>query len=98
MDVVLTCPLGSECEEIRDNKSYRCRWFVEMKGNDASGEEHNRWDCAIAWQPILQVEQSQSSREVSSAIISLRNETTKRQDFALQEVRGALDGTAVITG
>ena len=31
MDVKVTCPLGSECEEIKDNKLHRCRWYINPK-------------------------------------------------------------------
>ena len=58
-----------------------------MEGQDASGNSHKDWKCAIAWFPILQVEMSQTSRGVATSIQSLRNETTKRQDAALEAVR-----------
>lgn len=80
MNIILTCPLGSECEEIRDNKIYRCRWYVEMRGTDATGEEHDRRDCAISWQPILQVEAAGATRQVSTSVQSLRNEQVKGQN------------------
>jgi len=88
IEVVKTCPLGSECEEIKDGKLHRCRWYIEMAGKTQDGTEVNTWDCAIAWQPILMVEMSSTSRNVSASVDSLRNETVKRQDIALQFATG----------
>ncbi len=84
MDIKITCPLGSECETIIDNQLNRCAWYTEMAGKDASGKEHNDWRCAMAWQPILQVEMSQTNRTVAASVQSMRNEQIKRQDLALQ--------------
>jgi len=80
LEVVLTCPLGSECEEIKDNKIHRCIWYTAVRGtNPNTGEEVDEWNCAIAWGPILQIETSQTQRGVSSALESFRNETVKGQ-------------------
>ena len=80
LEVVLTCPLGSECEEIKDNKIHRCIWYTAVRGvNPNTGEEVDDWNCAIAWGPILQIETSQTQRGVSSALESFRNETVKGQ-------------------
>ena len=80
LEVVLTCPLGSECEEIKDNKIHRCMWYTAVRGtNPNTGEEVDEWNCAIAWGPILQIETSQTQRGVSSALESFRNETVKGQ-------------------
>jgi len=87
MDAIITCPLGSQCTEIKDNKLYRCAWHVEMKGIDASGENHNEWKCSMAWMPILQTEMAGTNRGQTAAIESLRNETVKRQNIALDTMR-----------
>lgn len=80
LEVVYTCPLGSECEEIKDNKIHRCMWYTAVRGtNPNTGEEMDEWNCAIAWGPILQIETSQTQRGVSSALESFRNETVKGQ-------------------
>ena len=98
MDIkeVITCPLGSTCAEIKDGKIHRCAWHVKMKGTDQSGDEHDEWGCAIAWQPILMVEMSSTSRGVSSSVDSLRNETTMRQDAALILAKGNYDAKTII--
>jgi len=80
MEIVFTCPLGSECEEIKDNKIHRCMWYTAVRGtNPNTGEDVDEWNCAIAWGPILQIETSQTQRGVSTALESFRNETVKGQ-------------------
>jgi len=80
LEIVFTCPLGSECEEIKDNKIHRCMWYTKIVGIDGNtGEPVDDWNCAIAWGPILQIETSQTQRGVSSALESFRNETVKGQ-------------------
>ena len=78
LEIVFTCPLGSECEEIKDNKIHRCMWYTAVRGtNPNTGEDVDEWNCAIAWGPILQIETSQTQRGVSTALESFRNETVK---------------------
>ncbi len=86
MKTKYTCPLGSECETPKDGYVERCSWLVEMEGTDASGVEHKDNRCAIAWLPILNVEQSQTNREVAASVQSMRNEQTLRQDKAIKEM------------
>ena len=77
-----TCPLGSECEEIRDNKMYRCMWYTQVKGqNPNTGELEDTWSCAISWMPTLQIETSNTNRSQSAALESFRNETVKGQEI-----------------
>jgi len=89
MDIEITCPLGHKCEEIRDNKVCRCAWYTQIEGTDPLGNRVDEWKCAIAWQPILMIEVSGTNRGQTQAIESLRNETIKRQDAALSQLRGA---------
>ena len=80
LEVELTCPLGSTCEEVKDDKIHRCRWYTKVIGKNPQSEEQiEEWNCAIAWLPILQVETSQTNRGQTSALESFRNETVKGQ-------------------
>jgi hypothetical protein len=80
LEVEFTCPLGSECEEIRDNKIYRCMWYTKVVGEDPNtGEIIDDWSCAISWMPTLQIEMSRTNRSQSVALESFRNETVKGQ-------------------
>lgn len=65
------CPLNSfeKCRQLD------CAWFIQMRGhNPNTGDEVDEWGCAIAWQPILSVENSQMQRQTGAAVESLRNE------------------------
>ena len=93
LEVELTCPLGSTCEEVKDGKIHRCIWYTKVIGKHPQSEEHiEDWKCAIAWMPILQVEMSQTNRGQTGAIESFRNETVKGQKTfnALVEQRNNL--------
>ena len=71
----LSCPLGSKCEEIRDNTMYRCAWFIQLAGqNPNTGETIDERGCAMAWVPILLVENSAQQRSTAAAVESFRNE------------------------
>ena len=75
LEVVLTCPLGSECEKIIDNKIHRCRWYVELEGlNPNTGDPLKSQNCAIAWEPIILLENSQKNAILTSGVNQLRNE------------------------
>lgn len=96
MEAIIDCPLGSKCEYIGDDKRlHRCAWHVKIAGTTPQGESVDEWRCAIAWQPILMLEMSAKVRGTSSAIESLRNETVKRQDAALQIARGIPDAKVI---
>lgn len=76
MDVVYTCPLGSECEEAKDGKLYRCRWFVKLRGKDPQSEDAiDEFRCSMEWAPLLAVEHSLFERQTGAAVESMRNET-----------------------
>ena len=80
LEIEFTCPLGSECEEIRNGKIYRCMWYTKVVGTDPNtGETHDDWSCAITWMPTLQIEMSATNRGQTSALESFRNETVKGQ-------------------
>jgi hypothetical protein len=77
MDIktVLTCPLGSKCEEVKDGAIHRCAWFIQMAGTDpTTGKEMDQRNCSMAWMPILLVENSGQQRKTGVAIESFRNE------------------------
>jgi hypothetical protein len=88
METKITCPLGSECERINGDHIERCAWFIELEGkHPQTGKEIRESKCAMAWQPLLIIEGNAESRGASAAIQSLRNETIKRQEKALEVVR-----------
>ena len=73
---VLTCPLGAKCEEIKDGAIHRCAWYTKLAGvNPNTGEQTDEQGCAIAWLPMLMIENSMQQRSTSAAVESFRNET-----------------------
>jgi len=80
VEVVQTCPLGSECEEAKNGKIHRCRWYTEIQGQDAQGNAHNKRDCSLAWLPILLLEQSRHNIANTSAINKFHHDTMKGQE------------------
>ena len=74
MDIVMTCPLGSECETIKDNKIHRCRWLTSMAGkNPNTGEDIHSRDCAMTYLPILMINTANEARKSTAATESFRN-------------------------
>jgi hypothetical protein len=81
INTITTCPLGSQCEEIRDGSIHRCAWHIELAGtNPTTGEQINERGCAMHWMPLLLVENSQQQRSTSAAVESFRNEMVQAHD------------------
>ena len=74
IDAVRVCPLGGECERIVDGKLEICMWQVHLEGkNPQNGKDVDRKDCAMAVLPILMVQATEASRQISSSADSVRN-------------------------
>jgi hypothetical protein len=56
VETIKTCPLGSQCVEVKEGKIFECRWYIAIQGQDAQGKSQDKKDCAISWMPILQLE------------------------------------------
>lgn len=69
---------GEPCVEdgaIRNGELVKCRFWVTVMGtNPQTGETVNNGDCAMAWTPVLMIENSKVNRETGAAIESFRNE------------------------
>jgi hypothetical protein len=75
--VELTCPLGSKCEVIVGDTIKKCAWYTKLAGtNPNTGEVLDEHGCAIAWLPMLTIENSMQQRSTSAAVESFRNEMT----------------------
>lgn len=84
LETVTTCPLGSKCEEIKDNKIHRCAWYVEIQGTDQQGNNHDKSQCSMAWMPILQIEMAGTNRGQTEAITSFRDEMVQGNKQSMQ--------------
>lgn len=75
------CPLNS----FEPCKQLDCSWFVRVRGlNPNTGEEVDEYSCAIAWLPILLIENSQQQRQTGAAVESFRNEMVKANETSKQ--------------
>jgi hypothetical protein len=60
-------------------KEHGCRFWVQIIGKDPqSNREIHEWNCAIAFLPLLLIENSQQSRATGAAVESFRNEVVKQ--------------------
>jgi len=73
------CPLDS----FNPCRKLDCAWFVQLRGtNPNTGQDIDEWGCAMAWQPILMIENSQQQRQTAAAVESFRNEVVSANDEA----------------
>ena len=72
---------GTFCPLIQaDCKGLECSWFTQIRGvNPNTGEEVDEWGCAVAWMPMLAIENSQQQRQTGAAVESFRNELVQTQ-------------------
>jgi hypothetical protein len=83
--VELTCPLGSKCEVIVGDTIKKCAWYTKLAGtNPNTGEQVDEHGCAIAWLPMLLIENSMQQRSTSAAVESFRNETVQANQTTQQ--------------
>jgi hypothetical protein len=67
---------GTYCPLIKkDCIGIKCSWFTQVRGtNPNTGTEVDEWGCAMAWLPVLLIENAQQSRQTGAAVESFRNE------------------------
>ena len=75
------CPLNN----FEPCKQLDCAWFLKIRGtNPNTGEDVDDWGCAIAWMPVLLIENSQQQRQTGAAVESFRNEMVKANEVSTQ--------------
>jgi len=74
------CPLiKKECVGLQ------CAWLTKVQGtNINTGQEVEEYQCAIAWLPLLLIENSGMQRQTGAAVESFRNEMVKSNEVAQQ--------------
>ena len=74
------CPLiKKDCVELK------CAWFTKVAGYDMNtGKDIEEYQCAIAWLPLLLIENSGQQRQTGAAVESFRNEMVKANESAQQ--------------
>lgn len=87
------CPLNS----FEPCKKLGCAWFLKIAGTEPNtGKEVEDWGCAVAWLPILLIENAQVSRQSGAAIESFRNAMVSANQQVLAHARntgGILPGS-----
>lgn len=74
------CPLMK-----KDCIGLQCAWFTQVRGkNPNTGKEVDEWACAIAWLPVLLIENSQQQRSTGAAVESFRNEMVRANENSQQ--------------
>lgn len=81
--VIKTCPLGHTCRKVVGDHIEECHWYVTVQSVDNEGAPAEQSKCAMAWQPIIAIENNKETRGVSASVQSFRNESIKRQDATL---------------
>jgi hypothetical protein len=81
LEVKANCPL----DNFNPCKQLECAWFTKLRGtNPNTGADVDEYGCAIAWMPMLMIENSQQQRSTGAAVESFRNEMTKANQASQQ--------------
>ena len=74
----MMCPYWKmTCEKAQ--KKYQCAFWTHIYGKDPQTEDMiDRFGCAVAWMPVLLIENAQMSRQAGAAVESFRNEMVKQ--------------------
>ncbi len=80
------CPLiQKNCVE------HKCVWFTQLRGsNPNTGDPVDEFGCAVAWLPILLIENANVNRQTGAAVESLRNESIKGEDATRTAIMSGL--------
>lgn len=81
MQAESNCPL----DNFNPCRQLKCAWFMKLNGkNPNTGEDMEEWGCAIAFMPLLMIENSHMQRQTGAAVESFRNEMAKDNDIKNQ--------------
>lgn len=88
------CPLVKEkCLGLK------CTFFTKVEGYDMNtGNRVDEWNCAVAWIPMLLIENSGMQRQTGAAVESFRNEMVKANEASQELFRTAMASTTTQLG
>lgn len=87
----LANPLGPKA---MSKTCHKCPLWMHIRGkNPNTGEEINRWSCALAQLPIMMVEQAQATRFAEGAINELRKEQDAKHEEAKKYTAATIRAT-----
>ena len=80
-DKGLMCPLLElDCSTV----CHKCPWWTQVRGKNPQTEEIiDEWRCAVAFLPMLLIENAQQNRQTGAALESFRNEVVSGVTGAL---------------
>jgi len=83
---------GSYCPLIKkDCIGLQCAWFAHVQGYDTNtGKQVDDFQCAIAWMPMLLIENSGQQRQTGAAVESFRNEMVKSNETSQKVLLASL--------
>ena len=74
----------------------KCAWYTRLAGtNKNTGQALDEWGCAVAWLPVLLIENANETRQTAAAVESLRNENIKGQDATRSALINSMAGMAL---
>ena len=85
---------GTFCPLIKkDCIGLECAWFTKVQGYDTNtGNQVEEYQCAIAWMPMLLIENSGQQRQTGAAVESFRNEMVKTNETSQKVLLASLGG------
>lgn len=90
LEVKQNCPLN----EFNPCRQFECAWFMKIDGtNPNTGKPTEEWGCAMAWLPVLLIENAQQSRQTGAAVESFRNEMVQANNVT-QAISAIKSGAA----
>lgn len=83
---------GTFCPLIKkDCVGMQCTWFTRIQGYDINtGNQVDEYQCAIAWMPMLLIENSGQQRQTGAAVESFRNEMVKANETSQKVLLASL--------
>ena len=85
----LICPLH---KASMDTVCHKYPWWQSVKGrHPQTGEEIDRWECAIALMPLLLINTANEARQGAAATESFRNEMVRLNGY-VPESLPAIEG------
>lgn len=94
LEIEHNCPMAG----FEPCRQMKCAWFVQMRGaHPQTGEDVDEWGCAVAWLPVLLIENAQQQRQTGAAVESFRNEVVQTGHQVLLASQQALAETLTVT-
>lgn len=83
---------GTFCPLLKkDCVGLSCAWFARVQGRDMNtGNQVDEYQCAIAWMPMLLIENSGQQRQTGAAVESFRNEMVKSNETSQKVLLASL--------